>query len=70
MRVGAKPIKPGWFPPFFDGFEFLTRLICGMGLILVLSPPSDLLVDRREVRKKLPLVRRIVNGGLPIERVL
>ena len=45
MRVGPEPIKPGWFSPRFGGFVFLTRLICGLGLILVLSPPFDMLVE-------------------------
>ena len=45
MRVGPEPSKPGRFSPRFDDFEFLTHLICGMGLVLVFSPPSNLLVE-------------------------
>ena len=69
VRVGPELIKLGRFSPWFDGFEFLTYLICGLGLILVFSPPSNLLVEWREVRKKLPPVRRVANEGLPMERV-
>ena len=45
VRVGLEPIKPERFSPRFGGFVFLIRLICGLGLILVLPPPSDLFVE-------------------------
>ena len=37
--------------------------MCGLGLIFALFPPSDLFVEWREVRKKLPLVRQVVDEG-------
>ena len=70
VRVGLEPIRPGWFSPKFGDVSFFTCLVYGLGLILILSPPSDLLVEWREVRKKIPLVRQVANKGLPEGRVL
>ena len=70
MSVGLWLIRPEWFLPRFGDFSFFTRLVCGLGLILALFPPSDLFVERREVRKKLPPVRQVADKGSPEGRVL
>ena len=70
MRVGLGLIRPGWFLPRFGNFSFFTRLVYSLGLILALFPPSDLFVEWREVRKKLPPVRQVAEEGLREGRVL
>ena len=45
VRVGLRLIRLGWFLPRFGNFAFFTRLVCGLGLILALFPPSDMFVE-------------------------
>ena len=73
MRVALRLIRPGWFMPSFGDFalsSFFFCLVYDLGLILALSPSSNLFVERREVRKKLPPVRLSADEGPCEGRVL